>query len=61
MQVETQISNGKTITFIVADDLDEAGSLMQIAPENTPMLAILEPQGKYLFPYLKIVYEGVMQ
>lgn len=58
MQVETHYRNNKTTTFLVADCEKEAEKLKAIAPEGVCFWAILEPQGQYLFPYLKIVYKG---
>lgn len=60
MQVETSLRNNTTITFIVADSEKEADKLKEIAPEGEPVIAVLEPQGTYLFPYLKIIYEGAV-
>lgn len=60
MQVETHTANNRTTTFIVADDEKEAETLKAIAPENAELVAVLEPQGVYLFPYLKIVYKGMV-
>lgn len=58
MQVESHYTNNRTTTFIVADNEREADELVDIAPQNVPLVAIIEPQGHWLFPYLKIIYEG---
>lgn len=54
MQVETQYTNGRSITFIVPDGPIEADELKDIAREGQPLEAILESSGLYLYPYLKI-------
>jgi len=61
MQIETSLRNNTTITFIVADSEKEADNLKKIAPEGEPAIAVLVPQGTYLFPYLKIVYKGAVE
>jgi len=58
MKAETHYSNGKTTTFIVADNATEAEHLNAIAPISAPLVAVLEPKRNYLYPYLKIVYKG---
>lgn len=58
MQVETHISTRERTTFIVADNEEESAVLKEIAPETVRLVAVLEPQGNYRFPYLKIVYKG---
>lgn len=61
MKVETHVSENQTTTFIVADDAEEAEVLKAIAPENSRLFATLEPQGSYLYPYLKIIYRGALR
>lgn len=61
MQVETRIRNGKTTTFIVPDYAREGEEIRDIAPDDVKLEAVvLQPEG-YMFPCLKIVYEGVIQ